>query len=144
MKRIFNFNIVILFATLFLVMLANNSSNAQDNLYKRFVGRWVTGPLHENFLKIGDNYILVYLNIEDVDGVLFTRMESPDADAFNMPGDETTSSGDKIKIYFKPLNAYYRGTINRANNQIIGSIAFLGKTVLMGLVKVMVEPKMIK
>ncbi len=144
MKRILNNRPATILAFLFLLIICSGFSDAQNNLYKRFVGRWVTGPLHDNYLKIGDNYILVYLNIEDVDGVLFTRMESPDADAFNMPGDETTASGDKIKIYFKPLDAIYRGEINRANNQITGSMAFLGKTVPMSLVKVMIDPQLPK
>jgi len=144
MKKIFVLRTAPLLMCFVLILLVTVSSSAQNFEYKKFVGRWVTGPLRENYLKIEENYILVYLNIEDVDGVLYTTMESPDADAFNMPAEETTTSGNKIKIYFKPLNAIYRGEINRANNQLIGSMAFLGKTVPMGLVKIAVEPQINK
>jgi hypothetical protein len=66
-------------------------------------------------------------------------MESPDADAFNMPADETTVSGEKLKIYFGPMNALFKGEINRGNNYITGTLAFLGKTISMSLVKIVPE-----
>ncbi len=144
MQKIFRHSITTLFTVFVLAVLSSNISKAQSNEYKRFIGKWITGPNQENYMKIGDNYVRVYLYIEDVDGILYSRMESPDADVFNMPGEETTSSGDKIKIYFKQLDAIYRGEINRGNTQITGALAFLGKTVPLGFVKVMVEPNMLK
>jgi hypothetical protein len=130
---------VFAFAILFQLFVFSVPSQAQDLEYKRFLGKWVTGPIRDNYLKIDENLIQVFFIIEDLDGIPYVRMESPDADAFNMPAEEATVSGEKIKIYFSPLNAVFKGKINKGNDHLTGTLAFLGKTVSMSLMKIIQE-----
>jgi hypothetical protein len=130
---------VFAFTILFQLFIFSVPSQAQDLVYKRFLGKWVTGPTRDNYLKIDENFIQAFFIIEDLDGIPYVRMESPDADAFNMPADEATVSGEKIIIYFSPLNAVFKGKINKGNDHLTGTLAFLGKTVSMSLMKIIQE-----
>jgi hypothetical protein len=139
MQPVFLYKRIFVLALISFLVSSGTSGFAQDQQYKRFLGKWVTGPTRENYLKMDDNQIQVSFIIQDVDGYLFVQMKSPDADAFNMPADEAISTGEKIKIYFEPLNAVFKGEINRANNLITGSLGFLGRTFPMSLVKIIQE-----
>jgi hypothetical protein len=139
MKSGFLYKNIFVLAVLIILTTVGKTTNAQNQEYKRFLGKWVTGPTRENYLHVDEDYIQIYFYIEDLDGILYMRMESRDADAFNMPADEATTSGEKIKAYFEPLNAVFKGEINKANNHIIGTLSFLGKTFPLSCVKIIQE-----
>jgi hypothetical protein len=137
MIKIFTRNFVFITMVWVLPLALSQIIRAQNAAERRFYGKWITGAGRENCLVIEDNMIAVSLTIQDLDGMLFVKMESQDADAFNQVADETVVDGDKIKITFGQLDALYKGKINEADNQIKGTIAFLGRIYPLSFMKIM-------
>jgi hypothetical protein len=118
------------------LLIFSFNAEAQQNAEKRFWGNWTTGLQKDNCLIIEGNMITVSLAIQDLDGGLFIRMGSPDADAFNLFADDAVVDDEKIKITFEKLNAIYKGKINESNNQIKGTISFPGKSFSLSFMRI--------
>jgi predicted transcriptional regulator of viral defense system len=129
---------VLIFATVIYLSALNNFSLAQGNAEKLFVGKWVAGPNRENTLNIDGNPYRISLRIEDFDGILVTRMESPDADVFNITSAETIVDGYKIKIYFKEIDSLYRGELSAEKMELNGTFVMGNKYISISFKKIRV------
>lgn len=137
MNRCFNgskFIIPSLFALLF--VLNTVSFAQQPESYKLFLGKWTTGAKQDNAIDLGGNLIRANLVISELDGIPYARMESPDADAFNMNAEDVTIDGYKIKIYFKQIDGLYKATLGDNKNELRGTFAFTGKHISVSFYKV--------
>jgi hypothetical protein len=125
-----------LFTALFFI---NTISSAQPETSKLFLGKWITGTGQENAIQIGDNFYRASLAIYDLDSILYARMESQDADAFNISTDDVTVTGNKIKIFFKELDALYKAELNDNKNELRGTLAMTGKYISLSFKKIRME-----
>ena len=127
---------LILFALLFILNAGISAQEEQPDVSKLFIGKWTTGARQENAIDFGGTPIRASLIIYELDGILYARMESPDADIFNATADDITIDGNKIKIYFKQLDGLYKGKLNDDKNQLIGTLVLTGKYISASFVKV--------
>ena len=128
-----------LFAAVIYLSALNSYSLAQENTDKLFIGKWVSGPNRENMLNIDGNPYNISFSIEDVDGIPVTKMESPDADVFNLTAAETTIDGYKIKIYFKEIDSLFKGELSSRKIELNGTFVIGRKYVSISFRKVRAE-----
>ncbi|MCX6169653.1 MAG: hypothetical protein NTX65_09940 [Ignavibacteriales bacterium] len=130
------------FLTLAIVIYLSALSSvslAHGNIEKLFLGKWVGGSMRENTLNIDGNTYRISLRIEEYDGILITRMESPDADIFNITASETSIDGYKIKIFFKEIDSLFRGTLNAEKMELNGTFILGNKYISIGFKKIRTE-----
>lgn len=121
MERYFSLVKIFFVAAIISLSAFNSSSPAQGNTEKLFIGKWIAGPNRENTLNIDGNLYQVSFIIEDLDGILVARMESPDADVFNLSATETIVDGYKIKIYFKEIDSLFKGELSSRKSELNGT-----------------------
>jgi hypothetical protein len=128
-----------LFFAAFVYLFIVNSFFAQGNTEKLFVGKWMGGTMNENTINIDGNLYRISLRIEESDGVLMTRMESPDADIFNITASETQIDGYKIKIFFKEIDSLFRGKLDPEKMELNGTFVLGNKYTSIGFKKIRIE-----
>jgi hypothetical protein len=139
MKKSFSRIRIVIPSLFVLLFVLNANSFAQPETYKLFAGKWTTGAREDNAISWGNNFVRASLLIYDLDGILYVRMESPDADIFNVSSDDVNVDGNKIKIYFKQIDGLFKAELNDNKNVINGTLAFAGKHLSVSFVKVKVE-----
>ncbi|MDR1370442.1 MAG: alpha/beta fold hydrolase [Dysgonamonadaceae bacterium] len=87
----------------FLLTLGNCFCQAQEN---DVVGSW-RGSLN---IQSNKSYSIVF-NISEENGVLVTKMDSPDQGAKGIPTESTTLSGNEVEIKMPALQAQYKGIV---------------------------------
>jgi hypothetical protein len=125
-----------LFVSLFFI---NTVASAQPETSKLFLGKWTTGAGQENAIELGDSFYRASLTIYELDGIFYARMESQDADIFNISTDDVTVTGNKIKIFFKELDGLYKAELNDNKNELSGTLAMTGKYISVSFKRVRME-----
>ncbi|MCX6175157.1 MAG: hypothetical protein NTZ27_10425 [Ignavibacteriales bacterium] len=139
MTKYFSLFKIFLFAAIIYLSVLNGYSLAQENTDKLFIGKWVTGPNRENTLDIDGNLYRISFSIEDVGGILVTRMESPDADVFNLTAAETIVDGYKVKIYFKEIDSLFKGELSSRKIELNGTFVMGRKYISISFRKIRTE-----
>lgn len=101
---------------------------------QQITGNW------EGALSVQDNVIPVVFHIgQDSSGHFTARFDSPKQNAFDLPCNEVSISGDSLFIKMKILNGSFRGLLNKRGDNING-IFFQGAAVPLALHKTSEKP----
>jgi hypothetical protein len=129
----------LILAPLTLLFILSSVSSAQPETSKLFLGKWVTGTGQENAINFEGNFYRASLSFYDLDGILYAKMESPDADIFNIISDDVTVTGYRIKIFFKELDGLYKAELTDNKDELKGTLALRGKFISIGFKKVRMD-----
>jgi hypothetical protein len=142
MNRLFcirKINVLFLAALLFILNSGLKAQEDKPETSKLFLGKWTTGARQDNAIAFGNNLIRASLLIFELDGLIYAKMESSDADMFNTVADDVTIDGNKIKLFFKQIDGLYKGKLDDNKKVISGTLVLTGKYISVSFVKVNME-----